>query len=452
MANLSFRSPARSALHTLSTVVAVACAGSLLLGACAPSDAPDGWGDEAMADARDVSWGPTGTPGRLVIVGGGLDADTESVYRAVLEAREGDGPFCVMPTASGVPDQSMNSSIDRFREYGAEFEQADLEVTGIWITTENMEAASAPAVVDSIAACSGFWFVGGAQSRIVRAFRPAEGDTPAYDALMRRWNEGAVVAGSSAGAAMMSSRSIGGGSPEEALDVGVARDADGDWEADGDGVWVLPGMDFVPWAILGQHHLARGRWGRLVVATMVEDDDLGLGIDENTAVVVDHGPDGPMGEVVGASSVLVVDVSEAEVDPAARTAQGIRLELLGAGDRINLSTAEVTRRTIDRFTPEGGIDRTASGDPDALLMEPTLEAIVDDPFARWAFLHLLHQLATSETFSEVTLDGGARALYLRPGPSAVALADPTGEPVEGAGTPYGLSVGPILLDVRMPGM
>ncbi|HKK94278.1 MAG TPA: cyanophycinase [Longimicrobiales bacterium] len=452
MTDLPLRAAHPSAVLRLSTLGVLAVAGTLALGACAPSDAPEAGDDASAAAQAEGSWGPTGTPGRLVIVGGGLDSDTESVYRAVLEAREGDGPFCVMPTASGVPERSMNSSIERFREYGAEFGQDSLEVTGIWITTENMEAASDPAVVDSIAACSGYWFVGGVQDRIVQTFRPAEGDTPAYDALMRRWNEGAVVAGSSAGAAMMSSRSIGGGSPAEALEVGVARDVDGDWEPDGDGVWVLPGMDFVPWAILGQHHLARGRWGRLVVATMVEQDELGIGIDENTALVVDHGPDGPVGEVVGASSVLVVDVSDAEVDADARTAEGIRLELLGAGDRIDLSTGEVTRRTIDRFPPEPGIDVAASGDPDETLVEPTLEEIRADPFARWAFLHLLHQMATSETFSDVTLDGGARELYLRPGGGATALADPTGEPVEGAGTPWGLSVGPVMLDVRMPGM
>jgi cyanophycinase len=424
----------------LRPATALGLAALLALPACAPA----GPADDASSDAATTA---EGTPGRLVIVGGGLDRDTEEVYRAVLEARQGDGPFCVIPTASGVPDESMASAVDRFREYGEE----GIDVTGIWITTENPESVTQPAVVDSIAACSGYWFVGGSQSRITQTFRPRSGDTPGYEALMRRWREGAVVSGSSAGAAMMSSRSIGGGSPAEALEVGVARDADGDWSADGDGVWVLPGMDFVPWAIVGQHHLARGRWGRLVVATMVEQDDLGIGIDENTAFVVDHGPDGPVGTVVGASSVLLVDVSDAEVDAEARTASGIRLELLGAGDRLAIDTREVTRRTSGRLFPEPGIDASASGDPDETLVQPSIEEIRADPFARWAFLHLLHQLSTSESVTEVTLDGGARTLVLRAAEGAEAYADPSGEPVEGAGTPYALSVGPLELDVRMPG-
>jgi cyanophycinase len=407
--------------------------GLLLLVAC-------GTTDNTPADASSEA-----PPGRLVIVGGGLDADNAEVYRAVVEARDGTGPLCVFPTASGVPEESMSSAVDRLREHGG----PDVEVTGIWITTENPEAASRPAVVDSIAACSGYWFVGGSQSRVMEAFRPTAGDTPGYRALMRRWREGAVVSGSSAGASMMSSRSIGGGSPEEALAVGVARDEDGDWEADGDGVWVMHGMDFVPWAIVGQHHLARGRWGRLVVAVMTEPDDLGVGIDENTALVVDHRPEGPTGRVVGASSVLLVDVSDAEVDPGARTATGIRLELLGAGDALDLETGEVTRVREGRTPPDGSIDPSASGDPDSTLVRPSLEAIEEAPFERWALLHLLNRMAAGEV-TDVTLDGGARELDLRTGDGFVALADPDGEPVEGAGTPHALSMGPLVLDVRAP--
>ncbi len=430
-------STTRQALALLVTIAS--------LGACGPdaAESPDTGTDADPA---------TDVPGRLVIVGGGLDADTEPVYRAVLEARQGDGPFCVMPTASGVPDESMASSVERFRGYAEQYGMDSLEVTGIWITTENMEAASQPAVVDSIAACSGYWFVGGVQDRVVQTFRPATGDTPGYEALMQRWNEGAVVSGSSAGAAMMSSRSIGGGSPEAALEFGVARDLDGDWEADGEGVWVLPGMDFVPWAIVGQHHLARGRWGRLVVAAMVEQDELGFGIDENTALVVDHTAAGPVATVVGASSVLMVDVSDAELDLDARTGTGIRLELIGVGDRVDIATRQVTRMRDGRSPPEPGIDASASGDPDEQLVQPSVDEIAAAPFEGWAFLHLLHQMATSESFTEVTLDGGARVLHLRAGPNAIALADPSGEPVEGAGTPYALSVGPLLLDVREPGM
>lgn len=406
-----------------------------LLSACGPTEGPEE-ADEASFEAL---------PGRLVIVGGSLDADNEAVYRAVLEARDGDGPLCVLPTASGDPEPSMNSAIQRFQRYVG----PDVEVTGIWVTTENPEAVGRPAVVDSLAACSGYWFVGGSQSRIMEVFRPAAGDTPAYEALMRRWREGSVVSGSSAGAAMMSSRSIAGGSPEEALDYGVVRDENRDGEADGEGVWVMPGMDFAPWAILGQHHLARGRWGRLVVAVLEEPDALGLGIDENTALVVDHGQDGLSAEVVGASSVLLVDDSGADVDVAARTARGLRLELLGAGDVLELETGAITRATVGRTAPDGSIDPSAGGEPGQTLAQPTVDAVAAAPFQRWAFLHLLHRMGAGET-DAVTLEGGVRLLELRTGEGFTAWADLDGEPVEGAGTPRALSLGPMVLDVGVP--
>lgn len=380
--------------------------------------------------------------GPLVIVGGALRGDNADVYHAVLERRSGDGPFCVIPTASGAPERSMASSIERFGSYAADDRYAGTrrDVVGIWITEDSPEAAADPAIVDQLLSCSGFWFVGGQQSRIVRTFRPDAADTPAFAALMQRWREGAVVAGTSAGAAMMSSRSIGGGSPAEALAFGVTV------EPDGDGVWVMRGLDFAPWAIVGQHHLARGRWGRLVVATLESQDVLGLGIDENTALVYDGG----VAEVVGASGVLMVDVATAVPGEEPRTATGIRLELLASGDRVDVRTREVVRRRVGRTTVVPSFGDTTSrsaedgAEPDGA---PTIADISAEPFARWAFLHLLHAFATGAV-TEATLDGGVRSLHLRLGDGFTAQVLAGTAVLEGPGTPAGLSLGPIELDVR----
>ncbi|MDZ7825784.1 MAG: cyanophycinase [Gammaproteobacteria bacterium] len=323
-------------------------------------------------------------------------------------------------------------------------------MTGVWITTDNPESAADPAVVAELAGCSGYWFVGGSQSRVMRVFRPASGDTPGYRAIMARWREGAVVAGSSAGAAMMSARSIGGGFPAEALAHGVVRDRDDDGEADGDGVWVLRGMDFVDWAIVGQHHLARGRWGRLVVAVLEEKDDLGVGIDENTALVYRDG----VAEVMGASGVLVVDASGARAGELPRTATGIRLELLGPGDRLDVRNGAVTRVTAGRAVPPPralgpGAEPGTSTSDGAAPTRPGRADLEADPFADWAFLHLLHAFATGEV-EEITLEGGARTLTLRRGEGFTGFAASEDGVVDEAGTPTGLSVGPLLLDLSVP--
>lgn len=419
----------------------------LLVTGCAP-----GAGGERAAAGGPGSGSGLDSEGRLVIVGGALDEENAPVHHAVLEARQGEGPLCVLPTASGAPERSLESAVAIFRRYAADprHEGDRPEVTGVWITTDNPEAAADPAIAAELAGCSGYWFVGGDQSRVMRVFRPASGDTPGYRAIMARWREGAVVAGSSAGAAMMSARSIGGGSPAEALAHGVVRDRDDDGEADGDGVWVLPGMGFVDWAIVGQHHLARGRWGRLVVAVLEEEDALGVGIDENTALVYRDG----VAEVVGASGVLVVDTSGARAGELPRTATGIRLELLGPGDRLDVRSGAVTRVTAGRVVPPPGAlgpdaDRESSTSDGAVPARPARADLEADPFADWAFLRLLHAFATGEV-EEITLQGDARTLTLRRGAGFTGQAAREGGVVEEAGTPVGLSVGPLVLELSAP--
>ncbi len=386
---------------------------SILLLALVAVSGCTGGPDESAGE--DASVGSAARPGRLVIVGGALAADNAPVYQAVLEARQGDGPFCVIPTASGVPEESMATALDRFREHGAD------SVSGVWITTENPEAAEDPQVVAQLESCSGFWFVGGSQSRVIEVFRPSGRSTAVDQALHDRWQEGAVVSGSSAGAAMMPLRSIGGGSSAEAMEFGVTT------VEDSPGVWVMDGMDFVPDALIGQHHLARGRWGRLVVAALEESTtDLAFGIDENTALVWEGGN----ARVIGASGVLLVDASAATTT-GAREASGIRLELLGAGDEVELSSVNVTRAA-----GEGMLAGPASGPP-AMELAP-------GPFERWALLHLLHRFATGE-IAEIELDGGARRLHLTTG---VGFSADASDRAGVQGTPHGLSVGPILLELR----
>ncbi len=389
-----------------------------------------------------------GEAGRLVIVGGALAEENAPVYHAVLGALEGPGPLCVLPTASGAPEESMRTAVERFAAYAearAEGSEARA-VVGLWITADNADAASDPGMVGRLSGCGGYWFVGGSQSRIVRAFRPGGGITPAYEALMMRWREGAVVAGTSAGAAMMSSASIAGGSSGDALAHGVARDADGDGEPDGPGVWIMDGMGFVPWAIVGQHHLARGRWGRLVAAA-IEERRLALGIDENTALVVDGGT----ARVIGASSVLVVDPSAATRGTDPVTASGVRLELLGPGDRLDIVSRDVVRPTEGRAAlrpdPAPASGTAEAEGPDG---RPSPGAIPADPFERWAFLRVLHGFAVGE-LDAVTLDGGARLLGLRAAPDFRAYLPEDAAELPEPGLPGGLSAGPLLLDVVVPG-
>ena len=287
----------------------------------------------AVAATITAAHRPAAQPGRLVIVGGALADSNAPVYRAILDGRLGKGPFCVFPTAAATPETSMDGPVKAFEKYSGPG-----TAKGILISSTKPETARDPAVVAQIRECSGFFFVGGVQSRVIMAFRPDGKPTPAYDALMGRWREGAVVSGSSAGAAIMSDPMIAGGTSAAAITRGLRRTtvAASDSEEATSGVTITTGLGFFPAALADQHFLARGRFGRLLVALLDLDQfDLAFGIDENTALVVD-------GSTVwnpGASDVVIMDERPARRD--GKSATGVRVHLMGAGDRFDLATRTI---------------------------------------------------------------------------------------------------------------
>jgi cyanophycinase len=370
-----------------------------LLQGCGPDEPQEH--DERAADG-----------GALVIVGGALQTDNAAVYSAIVAARDGDGPLCVIPTASSDPVEAIDRAVANLAEYGGSG-----SAKGVLLSTESPERARDPAVATELAGCSGFYFTGGSQSRILDVFLPEGDTTVAYRALWQRWREGAVVAGSSAGAAMMSRVMISGGSSDEAVSQGVA-DA-----PESDGVQLRPGMGFFE-PILDQHFLARGRIGRLLVAVMhAEAPSIGFGIDENTALIVE----GDSALVVGASGVVVVDGRAAQLVESNRGSD-LTVRLAGAGDVIDLRSLEVRR----------GSDKTELPVTEAAFELP------EGPFARWAFLHLIHDLASSPA-AEASFDLAAVTLRIVEDPDFSAAASAMSGGVEE--TPPGLSAGPFRVEL-----
>jgi cyanophycinase len=360
--------------------------------------------DDPPVDA-DV---PAPAVGRLVIIGGGLEDDNAGIYRAILEGRQGSGPLCVVPTASGDPASSMESALETLATYAGAG-----AVKGIDLSTEDPTRAEDPSIAADLASCSGFYFTGGVQTRVLDVFLPQGDTTEAFRAVWKRWQEGAVVSGSSAGAAMMSRIMIASGNSAAAVATGLAT------EEDGDGVHIRGGMGFFPAAMLDQHFLARGRIGRLLVAVLATDSlPLGLGIDENTALVVD----GDTSFVAGASGVVVVDGRQAQRTGPHR-GSGLRVTLAGTGDALDLRTFEVRN---------GEAKQALAGTAEALVLP-------EDPFARWAFLHLMVDLAASRDRQAVFFVEGATLTVEEAEGFAAAMSAPEGG-VEA--TPEGVSAGP----------
>lgn len=363
---------------------------------------------------------PAAQPGRLVIVGGGLETNNESVYRAILDGRFGTGPLCVFPTASATPDSAMASPVANFDKFGGEG-----TAKGVFLSVSKPETARDPAVVSQIRSCSGFFFVGGVQSRVIQTFRPDGKSTPAYEALMARWREGAVVSGSSAGAAIMSDPMIASGTSAGAVSAGLRRTtiAQSDSDDTAGRVMITNGLGFFSAALADQHFLARGRFGRLLVAMLDLDQfDLAFGIDENTALVVD----GNTVWAAGASGVVVMDERTAKRN--GKSATGVRVHLMSAGDRFDIASRTVALKSDKSALPQAGSSVAAP----------------PDIFARWELLHVLDQFGRSSQTELTSLVKGGQITIRKD--AAFRAVSSSGPGVQNA--PAGLSMTGLSFDLR----
>lgn len=244
---------------------------------------------------------PTGT---LVIAGGGkLPA---SVYQAFVQASGGAGArVAVLPAASGVPQEAAQAMVATLEKMG---------VIAVVVDPRHRAEAEAAGQWDSVRSCTGFWFTGGDQNRIVEKI----GGTALHRLILDKYRAGACVGGTSAGAAMMSRIMLVGTDELSETAPGTYKTRDG--------------LGFLPGCIVDQHFLRRSRHNRLLSLAMEHPDHLALGIDEETALQVKDG----VAKVVGNRRVIVLDPG------TMRTAQGtftdLRVHLLGEGQRLELST------------------------------------------------------------------------------------------------------------------
>jgi cyanophycinase len=259
-----------------------------------------------------LSAGPKGT---LIIVGGG--EEPPSVIRAFLEASGGrGGTVGVVTTATEDPQGAL-------REWKGILEGAGLLL--VPLNVRRREDSSSPEVLEAAKTCTGFWFTGGDQARV--------GDqvvgTPLHVLIRARYEAGACIGGTSAGAAIMS----------KVMLTGDDRQGKNEWTELAPGAYVTrEGMGFLPDGIIvDQHFIRRGRENRLLSLVMEHPDLLGLGIDESTALVVKDGK----AAVFGQSSVMVFDPAEMTVNGG--SFRDLRIHLLRAGQSIDLASRKVSQ-------------------------------------------------------------------------------------------------------------
>ena len=265
--------------------------------------------------------------GTAVSIGGALRDHNDEIWGRVVQLAGGAGArFAVFGIASENPDGSAAANIAMLQKHGAVATHVRVapQIPGIDLAA----AVRDPQWIAAVRGARGIFFGGGDQSRIVDTLAPGGVPSPLLLAIREVLAAGGVVAGSSAGAAVMSELMFTGGEP---LAVMQGRA----------GVVHREGLAFIKRGVLiDQHFLKRGRIARMLALMQGQGITLGLGVEEDSAIVVR----GDEVEVIGRKGALLVDMNEATSDATlgAFNVRGARLSYLERGDRVNLATREIT--------------------------------------------------------------------------------------------------------------
>ena len=260
--------------------------------------------------------------GTLFIVGGGPQPPALVQDFVDLAGGAGRARIIVFAMASINGLQSGEEKAADLRALGA-------SARNVWVTNAQANTDSVAHLLDD---ATGIWFAGGDQVLLVRAL---EG-TKTERAIHRRYAAGAVVGGTSAGAAVMSAIMLTG----DERHPGGARPASDSSSASAymtiarDNIVTAPGFGLISNAIVDQHFLRRKRNNRLVSAVLEQPVHLGVGVDESTALIVE--PDGRW-RVAGAGVAVVYDARHARITPPGATlgAAGMIMHVLPAGSRYD---------------------------------------------------------------------------------------------------------------------
>ncbi len=261
--------------------------------------------------------------GHLLIVGGGGQPD-ELVSRFVeLAGGPGRARIAVIPMASGSPESSGEGKAQQLREFGAAAFNLNLDRAGA-------ESDSAARLLDDV---TGVWFSGGDQARLT----PILAGTPVLAAIRERYRRGAVIGGTSAGAAIMSDSMLTGEQILAGQDT-IGYHGDEYRRIARGAIHIVPGLGFLPGTIVDQHFIERERHNRLLSVVLERPNLVGVGISESTALEVEPGGGW---RVLGRGSVLIYDARDAQVTPleaAVLGATSVRMHLLPPGSRFHSAT------------------------------------------------------------------------------------------------------------------
>ena len=269
--------------------------------------------------------------GHFVAIGGAEDkTSARAVLRRVLNLAGTPAPtVTVIATASQIPEVVLPMYLETFTAMGV----ASVNLLDV----RSRKQANDPALVAQVVQSDVVFLTGGDQLRLTHIL----GGTDLLAAMRRRHAEGAVIAGTSAGAAAMSRTMIYDGDAAASLHKGNVK--------------MTSGLGFVPGVVIDSHFVQRGRFTRLMEVGAANPERLGIGLGEDTAVVVHPGR---VLETIGSGHVIVVDSWSIERSNVAEIAQGaaiavshVTVHALTAGQGFDMTARRVL--SVDAFAPAG---------------------------------------------------------------------------------------------------
>ena len=268
--------------------------------------------------------------GKLMIIGGHEDKEGDRLILTALARHVGHGKLVVATVASEQPDELWKTYHPLFKQLGVR-EVAHLDVG-------SRQQAKEERSVSVLDGATGVFFNGGDQLKITSQL----GDSPIYERIHEIYRKGGVIAGTSAGASVMAETMMVSGEGDASSRIGDLR--------------MAPGFGLLPGVIIDQHFAERGRIGRLIGAVAQNPRIVGVGIDEDTAIVC--APERCF-EVIGAGAVYVLDGADitdtnltAEATDRTLSVYGIRLHVLTMGDVYLLASREPKSRPADEVKRE----------------------------------------------------------------------------------------------------
>lgn len=264
--------------------------------------------------------------GRLVVIGGAEDKLSDRIVLRRFVELCGGAPSRIRLISAASADPAGAWAL--YQKTFADLGVADCQPIDI----PDRAAANSPGVTDQILGADGIFISGGDQRRLMDLVW----ETEAFQALHRTFHlRGCCVGGTSAGAAVLSRHMLVQGEatrlPEkEAAELDI-------------------GLGFVADAIIDQHFSERGRLARLLSVLAQKPHMLGVGVDENTALVIERG----LGiEIVGAGAVTLIDGRQMKSNVEEVGSRdhlemlGLRLHLLPAGHRYGARAGDPLSRAM----------------------------------------------------------------------------------------------------------